>query len=60
LGDKEIHRFLKDTIENSQNILLILDENKPEVLEVSETYTDTWGKMVKVEILKQYTFKREL
>jgi predicted transport protein len=59
LGDKEIYKFLKDTIENSQNILLILDENKPEVQEVSETYTDTWGKMVKVEILKQYTFNEK-
>ena len=55
LGKKEIYKFLKDTIENSQNILLILDENKPELQEVSETYTDTWGKMVKVEILKRYT-----
>jgi predicted transport protein len=55
LGKKEIYKSLKDMIENSQNILLILDENKPELQEVFETYTDTWDKMVKVEILKQYT-----
>ena len=30
-------------------------ESKPELQEVFETYTDTWDKMVKVEILKQYT-----
>jgi predicted transport protein len=54
LGEKEIYKFLKDIIEDSQNILLILDEIKPELQEVSETYTDTWGKMVKVEILKQF------
>ena len=55
LGKREIYKALKDIIENSQNILLILDENKPELQEVFETYTDTWDKMVKVEILKQYT-----
>lgn len=55
LGKKEIYKALKDIVENSQNILLILDENKPELQEVFETYTDTWDKMVKVEILKQYT-----
>jgi len=55
LGKKEIYKSLKDMIENSQNILLILDENKPELEEVFKTYTDTWDKMVRVEILKQYT-----
>jgi len=55
LDKKEIYKALKDITENSQNILLILDDNKKELQEVSETYTDTWDKMVKVEILKQYT-----
>jgi sugar-specific transcriptional regulator TrmB len=55
LGKKEIYKALKDTIENSQNILLVLDDNKPELQEIFETYTDTWDRMVKVEILKQYT-----
>lgn len=55
LGKKEIYKALKDTIENSQNILLVLDENKQELQEVSETYTDTWDKIVQVEILKEYT-----
>jgi len=54
LGKKEIYKALKDIIDNSQNILLILDGEKPELEEVFETYTDTWDKMVKVEILKQY------
>lgn len=58
LGKREIFKALKDIIENSQNILLIIDENKPELTEVFETYTDTWGKMVKVEILKQYTAEK--
>jgi len=34
---------------------MILDDSKPEMQEVFETYTDTWDKMVKVEIMKQYT-----
>lgn len=55
LGKKEIFKTLKDTIENSQNILLILDEDKPEIQEVTDTYTDTWDKIVQKEILKRYT-----
>ena len=35
--------------------MIVLDDNKTEMKEVSETYTDTWDKMVKVEILKRYT-----
>ncbi|MFH8120427.1 MAG: DUF5655 domain-containing protein [Candidatus Aenigmatarchaeota archaeon] len=54
LGKKEIYKALKDIIDNSQNILLILDGGMPELDEVLKTYTDTWGKMVRVEIMKQY------
>lgn len=54
IGNKEIFKFIKDTIENSQNILLIIDGEKKELPEITETYTDTWGKMVKVAILKEY------
>jgi hypothetical protein len=55
LGEKEIYKFLKDTIENSQNILLVLDGDKPELPEITETYSDTWGKMVKQLQIKKYT-----
>lgn len=55
LGKREIYKALKDIIENSQNILIILDDEKPEMQEVFETYTDTWDKMVRVEILKMFT-----
>ena len=54
IGNREIYKFLKDTVENSQNILLIIDDDKSEFPEIIETYTDTWGKMVKVAILKEY------
>jgi len=54
IGSKEIFKFIKDTIENSQNILLILDNEKNELPAIIKTYTDTWGKIVKVTLLKEY------
>lgn len=55
LGDKEIYKFIKDTIECSQNILLIIDGEKNELPEITETYSDTWGKMVKQVLLKKFS-----
>ena len=55
LGKREIYKALKDIIENNKNILLIIDEYKPEIEEVSNIYKETWGKIVKVEILKEYS-----
>lgn len=54
LGKKEIYKALKDIIENSQNILIVINEDKPEFEEVTNIYTDTWDKIVKKIILKQY------
>jgi len=54
IGKREIFKALKDIIENSQNILIILDDEKEEFQEVYYTYTDTWGKMVRLEILKRF------
>jgi hypothetical protein len=54
LGEREIYKFIKETVEKSQNILLIIDGNKPELQEMLKTSAD-WSKMVKVRILKQYT-----
>jgi hypothetical protein len=55
LGEKEIYKFVKDTIESSQNILLIIDADKKELPEIMETYTDTWGKMVKLILIKKFS-----
>lgn len=55
LDKGELYKALKEIIENSQHILIVIDENKSEFQEIMETYTDTWDKMVKIEILKQYT-----
>ena len=59
LGEKEIYKFLKDTIEYSQNILLIMDGEKEELPEIMETYSDTWGKVVKELILKKFVHNKE-
>lgn len=54
IGNREIFKFLKDTVENSQSILIIIDHEKSEFPEIIQTYGDTWGKMVKIAILKEY------
>lgn len=53
LKEKEIFKFVKDTIENSQNILIIIDNMKTELPEMVDTYTE-WSKMVKIMVLKEY------
>ncbi|GEO06554.1 hypothetical protein AAE02nite_42180 [Adhaeribacter aerolatus] len=60
LGEKEIFKFIKDTIETSQNILIVIDGKKDELPEIIDTYTDTWGKMVKVMVLKKFTAGSEI
>jgi predicted transport protein len=54
LGDAEIFRFLNDVVADSQNILLLIDGSKPELPEIMATYTDTWGKMIKILTVKKY------
>ncbi|RLG20436.1 hypothetical protein DRN74_05515 [Candidatus Micrarchaeota archaeon] len=60
LGEKEIYKTIKDTIDSSQNILLILDDKKDELPEIMETYADTWGKMVRLLILKKFVHESEV
>jgi predicted transport protein len=59
LGEKEIYKFVKDVIEDSQNILLVIDNDKKELPEIMETYSDTWGKMVKLLILRKFIDNKE-
>lgn len=54
LGEKEIYKFIKDTLERSQNILLVIDGDKKELPEIMETYTDTWSKIVKLILIKKF------
>ena len=54
LGQLEIYKFLSDIIESSQNILLIADGPIVELPEIADTYTDTWGKMVRYLEIRKY------
>lgn len=60
LGDKEIYKFIKDTLERSQNILLIIDGDKKELPDIMDTYSDTWGKVVKLILIKKFISKDEI
>jgi len=53
LGTKEIYKTIIDAVENSQNILLVLDENKIEIDEAKKAYEE-WDKLIKVELLNFY------
>lgn len=57
--EKVTDGFIRSVMENSHNILLITDAERSEFSETMETYTDTWGKMVQIFILKKYTSKEE-
>lgn len=55
LGTGEVYKFLSDMLETSQNILLISDDTIRELPEIFDTYTDTWGKLVKYLEVRKYT-----
>ena len=55
LSTVEIYKFLSDIVESSQNILLITDGSISELPEIMDTYTDTWGKLVKCLEIRRYT-----
>lgn len=59
LGEKEIFRVMSDLVDNSQNILLVIDGAKPELPEITDTYSDTWGKMVRVLEVRKFTGKED-
>ena len=60
IKSQEIYKFLKDLIESSHNILLIIDGDKDELPEIMETYTDTWGSMVTLMLIKKFKYKDEI
>jgi predicted transport protein len=59
LQEKEIYKFVKDLIDESQNILLLIDGEKSELPDVMNTYNDTWGKFVKIIVLKKFVSSNE-
>jgi len=61
IGCQELFKFLKDTVENSTEILILIDELKPEFKEIKDTYTDTWDKYVQIlTVNKYYNEKNEI
>jgi predicted transport protein len=60
LKNIEIHKFLSDMVESSQNILLIADRPINEMQEIMYTYTDTWGKLVRYLEIKKYLCEGEV
>lgn len=59
LGQQEVYKFLSDIVESSQNILLISDGQIPELEEIMDTYTDTWGKLVRAIEIRRYACGNE-
>lgn len=53
-NSKEPYKTIKDIVEDAQNILIIIDEDKNELKEIMDVYVDTWGKMVKTLIFKRF------
>jgi hypothetical protein len=53
VGDREVYKFLKDTFDENQSILIIIDGPKPEFKEQMDAHTE-WGKMVKVQIISHF------
>jgi hypothetical protein len=59
LGEKDLHKFLRDVAVESRNILLIVDDTKDELNEVIDIYADTWGRMVKPMVLRRFVSGNE-
>ncbi len=61
IEEKDIHKVLTDAVENSKNIILVMDKlkkNKEKIDEAKEAYQE-WDKHVKVEILQKFNHEDE-
>ncbi|HAV92496.1 TPA: hypothetical protein DCW38_04870 [candidate division WOR-3 bacterium] len=54
LGEKELFKTIKESVETCQNILLVIDNDKKELPEIQKTYSDTWDKLVKILKVNYY------
>ncbi|PKL47507.1 MAG: hypothetical protein CVV39_05720 [Planctomycetes bacterium HGW-Planctomycetes-1] len=59
IGTREIYRFLKETLENSQNILIIIDGAKREIEDKMKNRVDTWGKWVNIQIINHFKYENQ-
>jgi predicted transport protein len=53
-GSNEVYKKLKDIIETSQNILIVVDNELLVIEEIQATYAETWGRYVKIGILNVF------
>ena len=56
---KELYKFIKDTMANNCNILLVIDDFKPELAEMNSVYQE-WNKLVKQICIKKFKNKEEI
>jgi len=59
IKDKEISEFLSEAMDNKPAILLIMDDDKNDLKLMQETYTETWGKMVKQILIKKHSMDKD-
>lgn len=59
LGEEELFKFLKDVVENSTDILILIDDLKSEFKEIKETYTDTWDKHVRILCVNSFVCENQ-
>ncbi len=57
-AEDEIFKSIKDIVENSKNILIIIDDQKPEFDEIGKVYSE-WVKRVRVQICKRFVSKNK-
>ena len=51
---QELYKFVTDLIKDSENILIVIDDEKPEFEEILKTYPETWGELTKILVIKKY------
>ncbi len=51
---------LMEMVKNKPSLLLMMDGEKPELAGIMETYTDTWGAMVKIMVVKKFLVNQKL
>lgn len=56
---KQIFDTLHDAVQKNMKILLALDSERAEMQGFMETYTDTWGKMIKPVVFRKLSSKDE-
>ena len=59
VDNRSIHELIENISERRINILLIIDGQRREVFEMFEAYPDSWGKIIKILILKKFVHEEE-